>query len=70
MKFFIKMKGMIKLMNKFFKNTTAILLAGIMSAASLGTAASAYAEPVTESFAVDYLASVSNPTYSVKGAKG
>lgn len=57
-------------MNKFFKNTTAILLAGIMSAASLGTAVTAYAEPVTESFAVDYLASVSKPTYSVKGAKG
>ena len=57
-------------MNKFFKNTTAILLAGIMGAASLGTVASAYDGITAESFSVDYLAGVSKPTYSVKGAKG
>ncbi len=66
----IKMKGMIKLMNKFFRKTTAILLAGIMSAASLGTAASAYDAKTSESVSFSYLAGVSKPTYAVKGVKG
>ncbi|MGN0588790.1 MAG: hypothetical protein ACI4KO_04580, partial [Ruminiclostridium sp.] len=61
---------MIKLMNKFFRKTTAILLAGIMSAASLGTAASAYDAKTSESVSFSYLAGVSKPTYAVKGVKG
>ncbi len=57
-------------MNKFFKNTAAVLLAGVMSVTSFGTAASAYDGLSSESVTVEYLASVSKPTYSVKGAKG
>ena len=57
-------------MNKFFKNTAAVLLAGVMSVTSFGTVASAYDGLTSESFSVEYLASVSKPTYSVKGAKG
>ena len=57
-------------MNKFIKNTTAILMAGIMGAASLGTVASANEIVTADSFSVSYLATVSKPTYSVKGTKG
>ena len=64
------MKGMFLLMNKFIKNTTAILMAGIMGVASLGTVASANEIVTADSFSVSYLATVSKPTYSVKGTKG
>lgn len=57
-------------MNKLIKNTTAILMAGIMGVASLGTVASANEIVTADSFSVNYLATVSKPTYSVKGTKG
>ena len=63
-------KGKEKFMNKLIRKAAAIFTAGALAATGLSATSFAAKEELVASFTAEYAATVSKPTYSVKGAKG